>query len=188
MGHLLGTGLLDAAERARVAIWLSTVELAAPYGLRTLATSATGYNPLSYHAGSVWPHDTAIAILGLVRDGHHQVAARHIEALLAAAARFEYRLPELYGGDEHATPYPPACRPQAWAAAAGPALVTALLGLSADVPGGTVTLRPMVPSPVGALTVRGLQIGGGTLDVSVDRDGRVTVYRAPPGLRVDVGR
>jgi glycogen debranching enzyme len=184
MGHLLGTGLLDAAETARVARWLATPELAAPHGLRTLATSAAGYNPISYHAGSVWPHDTAIAILGLVRGGQPEVAAGYVRALLRAAERFDYRLPELYGGDADATPYPPACRPQAWAAAAGPALVTALLGLSADAPAGRLTLRPMAPSPVGAFRVRGLRVAGGELDVSVDAAGAATVHSRPAGIRI----
>jgi glycogen debranching enzyme len=184
MGHLLGTGLLDGAESARVARWLAAPDLAAPYGLRTLATTTTGYNPISYHAGSVWPHDTAIAVLGLVRNGHPDVAAGYVRALLAAAHRYDYRLPELYGGDADATPYPPACRPQAWSAAAGPALMTALLGLSVDAPGRRLTLRPIAPSPVGAFRVRGLRVAGGELDVSVDAGGVATVHAAPVGLQV----
>jgi glycogen debranching enzyme len=142
MGHLLGTGLLDPDESAEVVRWLTADELASPYGLRTLATSAAGYNPVSYHAGSVWPHDTAIAILGMVAAGHPHAATRFIRALLDAAYRFDFRLPELFAGDDTPTPYPPSCRPQAWAAAAGPALVTALLGLRPDVPAGRVTLDP----------------------------------------------
>jgi glycogen debranching enzyme len=185
MGHLLGTGLLDADEGARVTRWLSTPDLASPYGLRTLATSAAGYNPISYHAGSVWPHDTVIAVLGLVRAGSPAVAARHVEALLAAAHRFDYRLPELYGGDDGPMWYPPACRPQAWAAAVGPALVTALLGLDPDAPGRRLALRPIAPSPVGAFHVRGLRVAGGELEVSVDAAGRATVHRAPPGIQID---
>jgi len=178
MGHLLGTGLLDARESAAVTGWLSAPELAAPFGLRTLATTAAGYNPISYHAGSVWPHDTAIAILGLVRDGQPAAAARHILALLDAAYRFDFRLPELFAGDDVPTPYPPACRPQAWAAAVGPAIVTALLGLRPDAPSGQIALDPIAPSPVGAFQVRGLRIANATLDVDVDADGRPTVLDA----------
>ncbi|WP_327005883.1 amylo-alpha-1,6-glucosidase [Dactylosporangium sp. NBC_01737] len=180
MGHLLGTGLLSAAESAAVAGWLA--RLRSPFGVRTLAASSGGYDPGSYHAGSVWPHDTAIALLGLARDGHRQEAAALIGALLSAAQRFDYRLPELYGGDDDATPYPPACRPQAWAAAVGPAILTALLGLDVDVPAGRITFDPLRPSPVGAFRVRGLKVAGGELDVTVDADGAVTVHNGPVGV------
>jgi glycogen debranching enzyme len=185
MGHLLGTGLLDGDEAAAVVRRLTAGELASPYGLRTLATSAAGYNPVSYHAGSVWPHDTAIALLGMVADGHPRAAAGLIEALLEAAYRFDFRLPELFAGDDVPTPYPPSCRPQAWAAAVGPALLTALLGLRPDVPAGRVTIAPIAPSPVGAFQVRGLRVGDGILDVDVSADGHPTVLGAPPGVRVD---
>jgi glycogen debranching enzyme len=182
MGHLLGTGLLDARGSAAVTAWLTAPELAAPFGLRTLATTATGYNAISYHAGSVWPHDTVIAVLGLMREGHPDAAARHIGALLAAADRFDFRLPELFGGDDVPTPYPPSCRPQAWAAAVGPAIVTALLGLQVDVPAGRLVLDPIAPSPVGAFRVRGLRIGDGELAVDVDGDGRASVRAVPARL------
>ncbi len=181
MGHLLGTGILDEDGAGAVTIWLTTPGLAAPYGLRTLATSATGYNPISYHAGSVWPHDTVIAVLGLVREGQPAAAARHIKALLAAADRFDFRLPELFGGDDVPTPYPPSCRPQAWAAAVGPAVVTALLGLRVDVPADRLILDPIAPSPVGAFQVRGLRVGEGVLDVDVDAAGVATVLKSPCG-------
>ncbi|MEU0552947.1 glycogen debranching N-terminal domain-containing protein [Dactylosporangium sp. NPDC006015] len=180
MGHLLGTGLLSPAESAAVAGWLT--RLRSPFGLRTLAQSSAGYDPGSYHAGSVWPHDTAIALLGLARDGHRKEAAALVGALLDAAGRFDSRLPELYGGDDAATPYPAACRPQAWAAAAGPALLVALLGLDVDIPAGRVTFDPLTPSPVGAFRVRGLKVADGLLDVSVSADGAVTVHNGPVGV------
>jgi glycogen debranching enzyme len=122
MGHLLGTGLLTADEEAIVARRLVHPELASGYGLRTLATSSAGYWPLKYHGGSVWAHDTAIAIRGLARSGHRDAAAQLGEGLLKAAESFEYRMPELHSGDSaetatRALPYPSACRPQAWSAA-----------------------------------------------------------------------
>ncbi|GAA2366465.1 glycogen debranching N-terminal domain-containing protein [Dactylosporangium salmoneum] len=184
MGHLLGTGLLNEAESRAVAEHLAA--LRSPFGIRTVAPSSAGYNILSYHLGSVWPHDTAIALLGLVRDGHREEAAEVVRALLAAGERFAFRLPELYGGDDAPTPYPAACRPQAWAAAAGPALLTALLGLDVDVPAGRLTLAPLTPSPIGAFRVRDLRIAGAPLDVTVTEAGAVTVHSAPPGLRVEV--
>ena len=127
MGHLLGTGLLDDQQSALVAARLVTPELASGYGLRTMSTDSAGYWPLSYHGGSVWAHDTAIAVRGLAIDGHEDAAAALTEGLLAAAQSFDYRMPELHSGDpatefSRAIPYPAACRPQAWSAAAAVAV------------------------------------------------------------------
>jgi glycogen debranching enzyme len=182
MGHLLGTGLLSAGESRTVAGHLAA--LTSPFGIRTVSPASAGYNPLSYHLGSVWPHDTAIALLGLVRDGHRGQAASVVRTVLAAGERFGFRLPELYGGDDAATAYPAACRPQAWSAAAGPALLTALLGLDPDVPAGRITLAPLSPSPVGTYRVRGLRVGRdpAELDVSVTAAGAATVHSGPEGL------
>ncbi|HEX2419214.1 MAG TPA: glycogen debranching N-terminal domain-containing protein [Micromonosporaceae bacterium] len=189
LGHLLGTGLLDATEEAEVARRLSDRSFDSGYGLRTLADTAKGFNPLSYHAGSVWPHDTAIAILGLVQGGWHAEASALIKGLLAAASRFAYRLPELYSGERRAdplppVPYPASCRPQGWAAAAAPAIVRALLGLRVDVTTRRVRLSPITPSPVGEYEVTGLRLAGGRLDVRVDATGNPTVLRAPDGIVV----
>jgi len=131
IGHLLGTGLLDAPERSLVARRLVSPELNSGFGLRTMSTDSAGYWPLSYHGGSVWTHDTAIAIRGLTRDGFHREAAELSEGLLRAAVAFDYRMPELHGGDAatdapRPVPYPAACRPQAWSAAAAVAVLDAL--------------------------------------------------------------
>ena len=130
IGHLLGTGLLDADQSARVASRLVSPELSSGFGLRTLSTSSAGYWPLSYHGGSVWAHDTAIAIRGLARSGFAAEALHLCDGLLATAATFDFRMPELYSGDasantRHAISYPAACRPQAWSAAAAVAVYTA---------------------------------------------------------------
>jgi glycogen debranching enzyme len=138
-----------------------------------------GYSPLSYHCGSVWSHDTAIVISGLARSGHAGPAAVFASGLLDAAARFEWRLPELFAGAARSqvpwpSPYPASCRPQAWAAAAAGALVQALLGLSADVPAGQVRLAPPPPSPgrpVTPLHVDGLVAGTQTFSAGVDGNG-----------------
>lgn len=127
IGHLLGTGLLDPDERALVARRLVSPELDSGFGLRTMSTDSAGYWPLSYHGGSVWTHDTAIAIAGLAREGFAAEAAQLSEGLLRAAVAFDYRMPELHSGDSAATqpspaPYPAACRPQAWSAAAAVAV------------------------------------------------------------------
>ncbi|WP_210408102.1 glycogen debranching N-terminal domain-containing protein [Allokutzneria sp. NRRL B-24872] len=133
MGHLLGTGILSSPEAELVAEILVRKDMNSGYGLRTLSADTAGYNPLSYHCGSVWPHDTAIAIFGLLAEGQQERAMVLAEGLLAAGEAFDYRLPELYGGDSAAdgdpvTAYPAACRPQAWSAAAGVAVAGFLAG------------------------------------------------------------
>jgi glycogen debranching enzyme len=189
IGHLLGTGLLTAEESALVARRLSAPSFDSGYGLRTLGDTARGFNPLSYHAGSVWPHDTAIAAWGLARAGRYAEASRLIGGLLAAAPYFGYRLPELYAGDRRTgrlppVPYPAACRPQAWAAAAGPLIVRTLLGLEVDAPAGRIRLRPLAPSPVGEYQVTGVRVAGGLLGVRVDAQGRAELLESPPGVDV----
>jgi glycogen debranching enzyme len=126
IGHLLGTGLLDAAEERLVARRVSSPALDSGLGLRTMAATDAGYAPLSYHCGSVWPHDTAIVIAGLVRAGLGEQATGLVEGLLAAAVAFDGRLPELWSGEGHPVPYPAACRPQAWSAAAAVVVADAL--------------------------------------------------------------
>ncbi len=179
VGHLFGTGLLSADEETRAAERLA--ELDSGWGLRTLTDQSAGYDPLSYHLGSVWPHDTAMAILGLTRAGHRDLALRLAEGLIAAAPHFDHRLPELYGGGSETppSPYPPSCRPQAWAAAVAPALVTALLGLDPDVPAGRLNVSP-APG-VTSLTVEGLRVGGEPLSVRVDEHGSASVTGETPG-------
>jgi len=182
IGHLLGTGLLTSAEESLVAARMVGPDMDSGFGLRTMSTRNGGYNPLSYHCGSVWSHDTAIVIRGLVRGGHAAAAAGLADGLLAAASAFGWRLPELYSGEPRAeapwaTPYPAACRPQAWSAAAAGALVQALLGLDADVPSGTVTVRPpglragRVDGAGVRLHVNGLVAGDETFSAGVDAAG-----------------
>ncbi len=191
IGHLLGTGILDEAESRRIADLVVGPGLNSGFGLRTLSTGAAGYWPLSYHGGTVWPHDTAIVVAGLVRAGLTDAAVTLAEGLLAAAPHFGYRLPELYGGDPAAeagapVPYPAACRPQAWSAAAAIAVLTAFLGLAPDVPAATIVVRPAASAPVGALRVRGLRVAGEPLEIALDRDGRVQAVNAPEHLAVRV--
>jgi len=176
IGHLLGTGLLDADEEAEIAARLGSPELDSGYGLRTMATSSTGYWPLRYHGGAVWAHDTAIAVAGLVRAGHADVAARLAGGLLAAAAELGYQLPELHSGNARGTvpgvvPYPAACHPQAWSAASAVVVLTAFLGLAPDVPGGTVRVRAVRPAPFGRLRVAGLRLAGRPVTVELAPDG-----------------
>ncbi|MFF0132695.1 amylo-alpha-1,6-glucosidase [Streptomyces mirabilis] len=190
MGHLLATGILNADETNTVAARLAAPDMSDAYGLRTMSSQSGGFGPLRYHCGAVWPQDTAIAVAGLARTGHPEAAARLIEGILDAASAFDYRLPELWGGDARAdtpapVPYPAACRPQAWSAAAAIALMTALTGLEPDVPAGRLHHRPTGPLPVGALTITGLTIAGERLDVAIGTDGRIGSVSAPAGLIVE---
>lgn len=135
IGHLLGTGLLSHDEEALVAARLVSPELSSGFGLRTLSTAAAGYWPLGYHLGTVWTHDTAVAIMGLARSGFAREAQHLADGLLAAAPSFDYRMPELHGGDPSdgfttPVPYPASCRPQAWAAAAAVAVWSATGGVA----------------------------------------------------------
>jgi len=177
MGHLLGTGLLNHNEAAAIAARLVHPSMSSGFGVRTMSSTTGGYSPLSYHCGSVWPHDTAIAVHGLLREGFATEAAELARGMLAAAAHFDGRLPELYGGFDAAelpapVPYPAACRPQAWSAAAAVVMLQAFLGLEADIPGGSVTLQPS--NAVGAFAVDGLRIAGQEWRVAIDAAGRVS--------------
>lgn len=179
MGHLLMSGLLDPEEEAQVAARLGGPGMASGWGLRTLSTASGGYNPLSYHCGAVWPHDTAIAVWGLARTGHVAAATTLLRGLVRAAPAFNYRLPELFSGissqaSPHPVPYPTACRPQAWAAGGALLLVRALLGVEAGVPQGRITLRPLTPAPYERLELTGMPLAGGTFDVRLSH-GQVTV-------------
>jgi len=129
MAHLLSTGIVTAADADLVAERLARPDLDGGRGLRTLSSTSAGFDPLTYHCGSVWPHDTAIAVLGLAGIGRHGVARSLGEGLVAAAAEFDDRLPELYAEvDGETFSYPTACRPQAWAAAGAVAVVGYLSG------------------------------------------------------------
>jgi glycogen debranching enzyme len=191
IGHLLGTGLLRPAEETVVAEQLAAADMDSGFGLRTMSDRSGGYNPLSYHCGSIWSHDTAIVIRGLARSGHARLAAPLADGLLAASSAFGWRLPELYSGEARSrapwpTPYPASCRPQAWSAAASGAIVQALLGLDADVPGGTVTVRPPGVRIGGAglrLHVDGLVAGEETFSAGLDDAGRAYVQDC--GLELD---
>jgi len=191
MGHLLATGILDEEECGLVARRLSAPDMDSGWGLRTLSSASPRFNPLSYHGGSVWPHDTAIAVAGLAATGHAGVAAKLMQGLTAAGPFFNNRLPELLGGEQRAPggfplPYPAACRPQAWAAGAALLMLRTALGIHPHVPEGRLLLRPMSPPPYDQLRVEGLPLAGGRLTMSLDRAGGPIVEESPPGLEVDL--
>jgi len=187
MGHLLGTGLLNSEEARAVADRLLHPTMSSGFGLRTMSTTTGGYSPLSYHCGSVWPHDTAIAVQGLQREGLGTEALELGLGVLAAGTAFGGRLPELFGGfaaDDLPVPapYPASCRPQAWAAASAVVLVQTCLGLTIDLPNGTVSVRP--PLGTGAITVEGIRVGDALVTVALAADGSVAVTGLPAGVRL----
>jgi glycogen debranching enzyme len=191
MGHVLGTGALTGDEARQVAATLTGPELLDTFGVRTFGTGNGGFNPIGYHTGSIWTHDTAIAATGLAREGLTDEAVAVGRTLLASAEAFGYRWPELYSGVPFAgapTPYPASCRPQAWSAASAAALITIALGPRPDASTRTLHLRPARPAPFGPMRVEGLRFLGGRVDVEVDASGEVTVLAAPEGITVEVHR
>jgi glycogen debranching enzyme len=128
-------------------------------------------------------------LAGLAREGFGPAAARLADGLLSAGEAFDYRLPELYGGDDRTDfarpmPYPAACRPQAWSAAAAVVVLHAALGIYPDAPAGRVTVRPSLP--LGAVRATGLRIAGAAVDASVDANGRARLTGLPPSLTIHV--
>ncbi|GAC42405.1 amylo-alpha-1,6-glucosidase [Paenibacillus popilliae] len=140
-GHLLMTGLPEASRAKALSQRLMKDDMFNGYGIRTMSTNAAGYYPMSYHNGSVWPHDNAMILLGLGKLGFKQEAARVISGLLQASSFFEYqRLPELFCGHRaetgHPVPYPTTCSPQAWSAGTSIVFLQAMLGLTRMPPSG----------------------------------------------------
>lgn len=136
---------------------------------------------------SVCTHDTAIGAWGLARTGHATTAAAVLRSLIDVAAARGYRWPELYSSEpilDVPAPYPASCRPIAWTAASAGLVVSAALGLRADVLRGLRHLSPLPEAPFGALTVDGLRTAGKALRVAVDGSGRVAEVDAPQGITV----
>jgi glycogen debranching enzyme len=188
LGHLLWCDIVPPRRAQSVADAIMSPELRSGWGVRTLATSMARHDPLGYHTGSVWPHDTAIAVAGLRRAGCTRQAVRLAEDLLAAARATGGRLPELFAGlPPHAlpvpVPYPASCSPQAWASAAPLLVLRALLGWEPDIPGGQLVLDPVLPRGATHLAIDGIPLGGARVGVEV-RDDAVAVRRLPPGITV----
>lgn len=189
MGHCLGTGVFNEDEVKSVAATLMAPNLLGDFGIRTLATDNGGFNPIGYHTGSVWIHDTAICALGLAAEGLHAQAAQVTARMLAASESFDYRNPELYGDSGvlgRPIPYPASCRPQAWSAASSIAMLTAGLALSCDARSRTLRVGNPV-SPFGAIRCDGLQVAGERVTLTIDRDGETDVEGLPPGWQLVVG-
>jgi glycogen debranching enzyme len=190
-GHLLWCGVPTETRARRVAERLLKPDLFSGWGLRTLSDQHRAFNPLSYQLGSVWPHDTALAMAGLWRYGMHREAASLAESILEAAGAFEEdRLPELFCGLDRShglpVPYQEANSPQAWAAAV-PILITQLfLGLVPDAPRRRCFLSPHLPEWLPRLELHGMTIGRGSLDITISRRGTDTVVDHIIAKDVDV--
>jgi glycogen debranching enzyme len=184
-GHLLWCGLPEPDAAARVAERLLSREMCSGWGIRTMATDMTAYNPFSYHNGSVWPHDNSLIIAGLARYGLGDAATRLINAMLDAAACFELnRLPELFCGyarDQTPFPvdYPVACSPQAWASGSVILMLQTMAGISAR--GEELVAKPL---PHGReLRLSGVRFKGQHFDV----DGSPGAGRVARSTRTQVG-
>jgi glycogen debranching enzyme len=177
-GHLLWADAVTE-ERARcIRDVLMADDMFSGWGVRTLAQSHPAYNPVGYHTGSVWPHDSALIAFGLRRYGFDEDFTLIFEGLLEAASRFgDYRLPELFAGFgrvefDEPVPYPVACQPQAWAAGSIPYLLKWGLGLSPDALDKRLrVIRPSLPRWLERVEVTGLALGDSRIDLEFERAG-----------------
>jgi glycogen debranching enzyme len=175
-GHCLYTGIASADHAYRIAHSLLSQDCFSGWGIRTVASGESRYNPLSYHNGSVWPHDNALIAAGLARYGFKDMAGEILSALLAVSTFVElHRLPELFCGLERRTRegptlYPVACAPQAWAAGAVFLLLQSCLGLSLNAEKKQIRLDgPYLPEPLSELWIRDLRVGEACVDLFLER-------------------
>jgi glycogen debranching enzyme len=195
-GQVLFTGIARPDHAATVATTLLAPDLFSGWGIRTVSRRELRYNPMSYHNGSVWPHDNALIAIGLARSGAKGAVNRIFSALFDAATHMDlHRLPELFCGFQRArnrgpTRYPVACAPQAWASAAPFCLLQAALGLEIDPAAEQLRLRdPRLPKFLDEVILRNLQVGDSSVDIAVRRDGEavaVSVLRALGAVEVSV--
>ncbi|PWG02918.1 amylo-alpha-1,6-glucosidase [Sphingosinicella humi] len=182
-GHALLTGIAAPDRAASIARLLTSPKFFNGWGVRTIASGEARYNPMSYHNGSIWPHDNALIAMGLARYGHKAEVARIFEGLFAAASYDELgRLPELFCGFPRRprrgpTAYPVACSPQAWAAAAPFALLAASIGLEVDHKSERVLLNdPALPAFLNELWLPNVALAGSRLGLRLQRsDSDITV-------------
>jgi glycogen debranching enzyme len=175
-GHALFTGIATPERAVRAARTLLDEESFSGWGIRTVAASELRYNPMSYHNGSIWPHDNAVIAAGFARYGLNEQTLPILRGLFDASGFLElHRMPELFCGfkrrpGEGPTLYPVACSPQAWAAGAVFVLLQACLGLTVDGPRRQIVFaRPRLPEFLQTVTIVGLALGEATVDLSLQR-------------------
>lgn len=181
--HGLYCHLIDPEKGAEVAKRLIQPDMFSGWGIRTMSKDADAYNPMSYHNGSVWPHDNALIAAGLKRYGFHKQTNRIATALFDAALSMEYmRLPELFCGFTRRAPnqpvqYPVACSPQAWASGSPFLLLQSMLGLSALAHQNLLTINsPVLPSWLNTVELRNLRVGDSRLSLVFRREGETTSF------------
>lgn len=181
IGHLLWSGIVPPERVDALVDRLMGEELWSGWGVRTMSSADAAYNPLSYHNGSVWPHDNSLCAWGLVKYGRWPEALRIVHRILGVARHFEYQLPEVFSGLPRAeTPfpiaYPTSARPQAWAAGTPVLMLQALLGLRPDLRRHTLTsVAPEVlPSWLGDIRLSGVHAYGRLWDIHL-KDGHTTI-------------
>jgi glycogen debranching enzyme len=172
--HAMFTGIMSPDRARLVALDSMRPSFNSGWGIRTVASGEARYNPMSYHNGSIWPHDNAIIAAGLARYGLTAAREPVFNGLMQAGAYMDqWRLPELFCGfprrrSRGPTRYPVACSPQAWASGAVFQLLQAILGLEYDLPAKTIRLRnPAVPVQAGEIMVRNLTLGGASISFAV---------------------
>ena len=177
-GHALFTGIADPAYAARVADSLTSPEAFSGWGIRTISQAESRYNPISYHNGSIWPHDNALIVCGFGRYGLKAQAVKVFSGMFDAASYQDLRrLPELFCGlgrrpRRGPTAYPVACAPQAWASAAPFAFLAACIGLSLRHESNEIRFTdPRLPNFLDELTIRNLRLGETRTDIRLRRDG-----------------
>jgi glycogen debranching enzyme len=193
-GQLLYTQLPTPRRAAQVIQQLLASPFHDGWGIRTLARGQAHFNPMSYHNGSIWPHDTALCAAGMAHYGQREAAAVLLSELFAAARQFDSRLPELYCGfgrrpGEPPVGYPVACLPQAWSSGAVFMLMQACLGIEIDAMTRTLHIdRPELPLEVQQFPIRGLAVGKERVDLMFERSqGRVVatpIGRVPNSIRI----
>jgi glycogen debranching enzyme len=176
-GQCLFTGIANPMNAGIAAQTLMAEQSFSGWGVRTVAEGESRYNPMSYHDGSVWPHDNALISVGFARYGLNRESLRLLNSLLAASGFFEgQRLPELFCGFERSpgkapTQYPVACSPQAWAAGAALMLLQSCLGLWINAPARRLVLsRPCLPSQIRQLEIHNLQVNDSRVDLLIRSD------------------
>ncbi len=175
-GQVLFTGIAKPERAVKVADGLMEPRFFSGWGIRTIASTEARYNPMSYHNGSIWPHDNALIALGFARYGRKRSVERVFTGLFDAATYMEMRrLPELFCGFQRGrgrgpTLYPVACAPQAWASATPFTLIEASLGLQFDPVSNEIRLRnPRLPSFLDEVVLRNLRLGQASVDLKVRR-------------------
>jgi len=172
-GHLLDTGILDEDKAKAVAEALGKPDMFCGWGIRTLSSSERRYNPMSYHDGSVWPHDNSLIMPGLCQTGQQALAHDVLRGMLAAAeSDSEHRLPELFcgferkPGDRSPVRYPVSCVPQAWAAGTMFLMLSACLGLQPDARKRELRIvHPSLPHWLESVTVSKLRVADAVVDL-----------------------